>query len=131
MFYAFVYITLSKQIIMATSLSTLRKIIGWVIAGMLTALYAYSSSGKILHPQMMDHVGLANWRILIAIGEIASALLYLFPRTNLIGTLLLSSYMGGAILLSMTNNWSILVPSIVLIIIWIGAFVRHPDWLKL
>jgi hypothetical protein len=116
---------------METSLSTSRKIIGWVIAGMLTALYAYSSSGKILHPQMMDHVGLANWRVLIAIGEIGSALLYLFPHTNLIGTLLLSSYMGGAILLSMTNNWSILVPSIVLIIIWAGAFVRHPDWVKL
>ncbi len=116
---------------METSLSTSRKIIGWVIAGLLTALYAYSSSGKILHPQMMDHVGLANWRVLIAIGEIGSALLYLFPRTNLIGTLLLSSYMGGAILLSMANNWSILVPSAVLIIIWVGAFVRHPDWVKL
>ncbi len=48
----------------------------------------------MLYPQMIDHMALANWCILIAIGGIASALLHLFSRTYLIGTLLLSTLYG-------------------------------------
>lgn len=76
-------------------------------------------------------MNLGDWRIIIALGEIVSALLFLFPKTNRYGRLLLSSYIGGAFVAHMTNNVSIVVPSILLIVIWIGIYLREPDFFKL
>lgn len=114
-----------------TEISKSRKITAWVIAGLLTALFFYSSTGKLfLHPEQMGQIHLANWRIIIAIGEITSALLFLFPKTNIYGLLLLSSYMGGAIIIHMTGGLSIVLPSVVLILIWIVGFLRNPGLIK-
>ena len=114
-----------------SEISRFRKITAWIIAGLLAALYLYSGAGKLfLHPELMDKENLGDWRIIIALGEIASALLFLFPRTNIYGTLLLSSYMGGAIILHMTGDISIVMPSVVLILVWIVGFLRNPELLK-
>jgi len=117
---------------MKTEISKTNKIIAWVISVLLTALFLFSASGKLfLHPEQMAQMHLADWRIIIAIGEIGSAILFLFPKTNKLGTFLLSSYMGGAIIIHMTGGMSILVPSAVLILVWITGILRNPDFLKL
>jgi len=103
-------------------------ITAWVIAGLLTLLYIFSAAGKLfLHPEQMGQMHLANWRVIIALGEVTSALLFLFPRTNIYGTLLLSAYMGGAIIIHMTNGLSIFMPALVLILVWIVGFIRNPE----
>lgn len=102
---------------------------GWAIAIPLAALFFWSAYGKITMPENMEMMKLGNWTTIIIIGEITSALLYLFPKTNHFGTLLLSSYMGGAIIIHMTAGISIMLPSVVLIAVWIGFFLRHPQWL--
>ncbi|MBU2493211.1 MAG: DoxX family protein [Bacteroidetes bacterium] len=113
-----------------TEISKTRKLIGWVIASLLTALYLWSASGKLfMHPEQMEQLKLDDWRIIIALGEIGSALLFLFPKTNKFGTLLLSSYMGGAIIIHMTGGMSIIMPSVVLILVWVVAFLRNPELL--
>lgn len=115
----------------ATEISKGRKIAGWIIAGLLAALYLYSASLKLfLHPEQLEQIKLADWRIIIALGQITSALLFLFPRTNIFGTLLLSSYMGGAIIIHMTAGISIVLPLVVLILVWLGGFIRNPELLK-
>lgn len=111
--------------------SKIREISAWIIAGLLVALYLFSASGKFLHPEQMEQMNLADWRILIALGEIISALLFLVPKTNKYGVLLLSSYMGGAIILHMTGGLSILMPSVVLILVWVVGFLRNPDFFKI
>lgn len=115
-----------------TEISKMRKIVAWIIAGSLTALYLYSASGKLfLHPEQMEQMNLGDWRIIIALGEIGSALLFLFPKTNRFGTLLLSSYMGGAIIIHMTGGLSIMMPSVVLILVWVVFYFRQPEFFKL
>jgi hypothetical protein len=114
-----------------TEISKARKIIAWVIAGLLTALFFFSSSAKLfLRPEQMGQMHLANWRVIIALGEIGSALLFLFPKTNIYGTLLLSSYMGGAIIIHMTGGLSLVMPTVVLIMVWIIGFLRNPELIK-
>lgn len=116
---------------MDTKISKTRNIIAWIIALLLTALYLYSASGKLfLHPEQMEQMRLGNWRIIIAVGEIVSALLFLFPVTNRFGTLLLSSYMGGAIIIHMTGGISIVMPSVVLILVWVVFYLRYPEFFK-
>lgn len=116
---------------MNIEISKTRKITAWIIAALLTALYLYSASGKLfLNPERMEQMRLGGWRIIIALGEIGSALLFLFPKTNRFGTLLLSSYMGGAIILHMTSGISIMMPAVVLILVWIVFYLRHPGFFE-
>lgn len=117
---------------MKTELSKKRKIIGWIMAGLLTAMLLFSAMGKFTMPEMADNFtkwGLGDWRTIIAIGEIISALLFLFPKTNIFGAFLLSSHMGGAIVVHMGHGEPFMVQSIILILVWITAFVRNPQLL--
>jgi uncharacterized membrane protein YcaP (DUF421 family) len=114
---------------MNTEISKTRKIAGWVFAGLLTALYLFSAYGKFANPEQINSLKLNDWRVIIAIGEIASALIFLYPKTNIFGTLLLSSYMGGAIIIHMTGGMSIVMPSVVLILVWVVGFIRNPELL--
>jgi len=118
---------------MATLTSSKTKdITAWVIAGLLTALFLFSAAGKlVLQPEQMNQMHLGDWRIIIAIGEIMSALLFLLPKTNVYGTLLLSAYMGGAIIIHMTSALNIAMPLVVLILVWLVGYVRNPELLKL
>jgi hypothetical protein len=117
---------------MNTTASKKTKIVAWVIAGLLTGLFLFSAAGKLfLNPDQMAQMKLGDWRIIIAIGEIASALLFLLPKTNKQGTLLLSSYMGGAIIIHMTAGMSIVMPSAVLVLVWFVAWLRNPELFKL
>lgn len=106
-------------------------IAAWVIASLLTALFLFSAYGKLSNLAHMEQMKLGDWGVIIAIGEIVSALLFLLPKTNKYGTLLLSSYMGGAIIIHMTGATSIAMPSVVLILVWVVAFLRDPKFFKL
>ena len=115
-----------------TNISKTRQITGWAISGLLTALFLFSASGKLFfHPEQMGLMHLGDWRMIIAIGEIVSALLLLFPRTSVYGTLLLSSFMGGAIIVHMTGGLSIVIPSVVLILVWAVGLIRNPELIKI
>ena len=89
-------------------MSKKRKITGWVMAGLLTALLVMSASQKLIgNPEMVENFGkwgLGSMITIIALGELVSVLLFLIPRTAVLGVLLLSAYFGGAILVHMAND---------------------------
>jgi len=118
---------------MTNKITKKRKIIGWSIAGLITALLLFSTMGKFTMLEMAENFtkwGLNDWRTIIAVGEIISALLFLYPKTNIFGTLLLSAHLGGAIVIHMSHGEPFIVQSIVLILIWVTAFVRNPELLS-
>ena len=39
--------------------------------------------------------------------------------------------MGGAIIIHMTSAISIILPSVVLILVWVVLYLRNPDFLKI
>ena len=116
---------------MNTTISKTRVISGWILAGLLTALFLFSASGKLTNPQMMEQLKLGDWSTIIAFGEIVSAILFLFPKTNKWGTLFLSTYLGGAIVAHMITAQSIIFPSVVLIVVWVIGFIRNTELLEL
>ena len=65
---------------------------------------------------------------IIGIGLAVSAILYAIPRTRTIGTLLLSSYFGGAIVFHMTANEPFIIQSFILVLIWLFAWLRDPQY---
>jgi len=113
-------------------LSKKTKIAGWVLAGLLTALFLFSAMGKFAMPEMAENFtkwGLGDWLTIIAIGEIISALLFLVPKTNIFGAFLLSAHMGGAIVTHMGHGEPFIVQSVILVLVWIAAFIRSPELL--
>ena len=109
-----------------------RKITGWVIAGLITAMLLFSATGKFMMPEMADNFakwGLAEWITIIAIGEIISAILFIIPKTNLLGAFLLSAHMGGAVVTHMSNGEPFIVQSVILVLVWTAAFIRNPELL--
>ncbi len=117
---------------MTNEITKKRKITGWIIAGLITALLLFSAMGKFMMPEMAENFtkwGLGDWRTIIAVGEIVSAILFLLPKTNIFGAFLLSSHMGGAILVHMAHGEPFIVQSVILILIWVTAFVRNPELL--
>ncbi|MEI7420908.1 MAG: DoxX family protein [Prolixibacteraceae bacterium] len=117
---------------MTTKISKTSNIAAWIIAGLLTALYLFSASGKLfLHPEQMEQMKLGDWRVIIGLGEIVSALLFLVPKTSKYGSFLLSSYMGGAIIIHMTDGLSIAMPVVVLLLIWLVTYLRNPQLLAI
>lgn len=119
---------------MEHTLSKGNRITGWVIAGLVTAMLVMSAVMKLVSPEMaanFERWGLGEWRVVIALGEIVSALLFLFPVTNRLGLLLLSSYLGGAILAHMSHAEPFVAPAVILVVVWVGGFVRDPQRLGL
>ena len=74
----------------------------------------------------MEAWGLGGWRVVIGLGELASAALFVNPRTAELGTLLLSAYLGGAIVTHMQHGEPFITPAVVLLAVWTTAVLRHP-----
>lgn len=109
-----------------------RNITGWILAGFTFLMLAASAADKIIGSQhaltMGASFGLtASTYRLLGIIELVSAFLFLIPRTGVLGTLLLASYMGGAIATHLQHQESIGFPVGIEILIWITAIVRLPE----
>ena len=111
-----------------------RRIAGWVLTVLLTVLFMVSAgfklSGAAEVVEGMQKWGLGDQRILIGVGEFTSALLFLIPLTHSLGVLLLSGYMGGAIVTHMQHGESYVAQSVILILIWVTGFLRHSELLQ-
>ena len=112
--------------------SKTKQIIGWVLGGLVTALFLFSASGKLMPNaetlKMTSDMGIdASALKMIGIVELLSAILFLYPRTGVLGTLLLAAYMGGAIATHLEHGQSIVAPCVIQAVIWIVAVFRFPE----
>ncbi len=73
-------------------------------------------------------MGISGGRLtFVAIVEIASALLFLVPATRSAGLLLVSSFLGGALATHLQHGRPMFQPALVLFLVWLGAWLRHPQ----
>jgi hypothetical protein len=113
--------------------SRTKNIIGWTLTILLSAFFLFASApGKFMGGPEMEimftKMGLlGNTPIYIGVLEITCVLLFLFPRTGVVGTLLLTSYMGGAIVSHLGHNEPFIFQMIITALIWITAFLRFPE----
>ena len=108
------------------------KIIYWVLTGLISLVFIGSALGKLTANQeslkMASNFGLdANMFTMLGIVELVCLILFIIPRTGIIGTMLLAAYMGGAIATHLEHDESILAPCIVQLILFLIAFYRFPE----
>jgi len=97
-------------------------------------MFVGSAAGKLVSAapvvEMFEKWRLGNQLTLIGVGELVSALLFLIPVTNSLGLLLLSAYLGGAIVTHMQHGEPYVVPAVLLVLVWVAGYLRHPEVLQ-
>jgi hypothetical protein len=74
--------------------------------------------------QTLTTLGVGNYITLLGVMEIVFVALFIIPKTMKIGFILLSCYFAGAMATELSHNGRILNPAILLILVWIAAFLR-------
>lgn len=113
------------------------KITGWVLTGLLGLLFAMSAFMKLTQDAgavaQAAGVGLdpATYRM-IGLVEITALVLFIIPRTGVLGGLLLAAYMGGAIATHLQHQQPVAMAVAVQVVLWIALVVRFPElWQRL
>jgi hypothetical protein len=109
-----------------------KKIIGWTLSGLNGLMLIASAMDKIVGSQhaldMASSFGIsASQYTVLGIIEVVSVILFLYPRTAILGLLLLSSYLGGAIATHLQHGQSIIFPAFFEAVLWISAVIRFPE----
>jgi hypothetical protein len=109
----------------------IRRITGNTLIILGVLVLSASAGAKFAHDakvvEEFDRLGFDGVKLnVIAALEVLSAVLFLIPFTRSLGLLLVSSYLGGAIATHVQHNQPPLGPSVILALIWLGAWLRHP-----
>jgi hypothetical protein len=112
--------------------SKAQRITGWVLTG-LVGLFMIGASGvpKFFDfpgkNEMMDKMGIPLSLLpAIAVVEIAVTVIYLIPRTSFLGAILMTGYLGGAIVTHLRIGEPWYFPIIVGVLAWLGLALRQP-----
>jgi DoxX-like family len=109
-----------------------RNIINWALAGLVAFIFIGSAVSK-LTANAEALAGAAKFGLsagsftILGIIELIAVALFLFPRTGVLGTLLLAAYMGGAISTHVEFAQPLMAPIAISAFVWIVAVVRFPE----
>jgi len=114
----------------ATARSTSKMVwAGRIVSGIVVLfLIAGSTYGIIKHAEMAPEMARMGYPesigIKISITCILCALIYAFPRTAVLGAILLTGYLGGATATHVRIGEPFFVPILVAVLVWGGIFLR-------
>lgn len=122
-----------------TNTSTVSKAQLWagrILGTFVTLAFLGSSVSKLVHVHrvvsQLTHDGLPEAAILpLGILELTCLALYLFPRTSILGTFLLTGYIGGAIVTHIIGRGSFVPPLLVGTCMFASAYLRHAELRRL
>jgi hypothetical protein len=112
-----------------TSVSKKALWIGWVMTILPALMLLFSASMKLAHPPQLDegfaHLGIpVSHAFGLGLLEFTCALIYLIPRTSIIGAILLTGYLGGAIQTHLRIGEGFIPQVILGVLLWGGLFLR-------
>ncbi|NOT47105.1 MAG: DoxX family protein [Acidobacteria bacterium] len=103
--------------------------IGWVLSILPVLMLLFSATGKFLKPDGIEEgVKAIGWRMdqLTGLGivELSSTILYLIPKTAVLGAILLTAYMGGAVATHVRVSEPFYFQVLLGVLIWLGLWLR-------
>ncbi len=103
---------------------------GRVVSGLICLLFTFSAIGKVMtgpeqSAETTSHLGLnASLLPVLAVIEIICVLAYAIPRTTVVGAILLTGYMGGAIFAHLRVGDPPVIQVALPVLVWLGVFLR-------
>jgi hypothetical protein len=113
-----------------------RLVASWIITGLLAAFMLLDAVMKFVQPKAVaDAFVRTGWPIHLSVTLgvllLVSTILWLIPRTAVLGAILLTAYLGGAVATNLrlenpvfTNT---LFPVYFGVLIWLALWLRHPE----
>ncbi len=111
-----------------------RRWTGYILTGFAGLFFLFDGVCKLINPsfviQASQRLGIAV-DLTFGIGTllIVCTLLYLIPRTAVLGALLLTGYLGGAVAIHLragSTTFETIFPVIFALIAWAGIYLREP-----
>jgi hypothetical protein len=102
---------------------------GYIITALAAGTLAFSGVMKFTNSEElikgMAHLGYpANLAVWLGIVELTCTAVYLFPRTAVLGAILLTGYLGGATATHVRIEEGFQAPVIVGVLVWLGIYLR-------
>jgi hypothetical protein len=110
---------------------------GRVISALPLLLFAFGIVFGLTQQQAMrDGMAKMGWPADMGwyiVGlEAVSALLYAIPKTSVLGAVMLTGYLGGAIATHLRiHDPMVVMPAIVALVVWLGIYLREPRLRKI
>lgn len=103
---------------------------GRVVSGLVCAPFAAASVMKLARLAMMAsgfaQMGLPESLIrVVGTLELASVVLYLIPRTAVLGAIVFTGFIGGAILTHLRLGQPVYVQTALGVLVWLGLWLRE------
>lgn len=108
------------------------KVAGWILTILPSLLLLMSASMKFMKPEGFEEgVKQLGWEpatmFYIGIVELACVVLYLIPRTAVLGAILIAAYMGGAIATHVRVGDPFWTQILLGVFVWAGLWFRYPS----
>ena len=104
---------------------------GYIMSALPVLMLLFSAAMKFAKPpsavEGFKHLGLPeSFALGLGVLELGCTLLYVIPRTSVLGAILLTGYLGGAVLAHLRVGDAFFGPVIFGVLIWGGLFLRDP-----
>jgi hypothetical protein len=102
---------------------------GWIVGLLPSAMVLMGATmGLMKHPMAVEgwkQMGISERAGLsIAVAALVSTLLYLIPPTAVLGAILLTGYLGGAVYHHVRAGDSMLMAVVCGVLLWLGLYLR-------
>ena len=104
---------------------------GIIFTGLAGLVFLMAAAFPFINPaaaaQGNAHMGYpASSGLLISILAAGCAILYIIPRTSVLGAVLLTGYLGGATASHIRIGEPPIAPLVVAAFVWLGIYLREP-----
>lgn len=115
----------------ASTISKTARYSGYVLSALPSLLLLFSASMKFTHPASLDagfeHLG---WPVSLALTlgilEAGCVVIYLIPPTAILGAILMTGYLGGAMATHLRIGEPVFMQLALGVLAWGGLFLRDP-----
>ena len=104
---------------------------GYIMSALPVLMLLFSAVMKLVNPppvaEGFKHLGLPeSFALGLGVLELGCTLVYIIPRTAVLGAILLTGYLGGAVLAHLRVGDAYFGPVIFGVLVWGGLFLRDP-----
>src|SRR5262245_14052138 len=102
---------------------------GWIISALPVLMLLFSGIAKLAKPDfVVDGLEKLGYDPSLALGlgilELACTVVYLIPRTAVLGAILLTGYLGGATATHVRLGEQFITPVLLGVLVWGGLYLR-------
>ncbi len=102
---------------------------GWIVSVLPVLIFVMSGVMKLRKPpevvEEFTRLGYdPNLALGLAIVELGCTAIYVFPRTAVLGAILLTGYLGGAVATHVRVGDAYIIPIVLGVLVWGGLYLR-------